>query len=321
MSRCNQGSNSQRGVGWCVSCPYFLNTPASVTTLAGRPVNLTCGVRNIGQGQQVSWIRWRDLHVLTTGNFTYTSDTRFKALHLLGSPFWTLQVETPRVEDSGDYKCQVSTQPMISRLFTLNVVVARAVIEGDGQVYMKAGSDIKVRCVVRGMMRPHTPVIWYHTLPAPSTSHDIEHKSRTECINKGGRGGVQVITDKRAGTSWLLVTHVTWKDAGNYTCAPALVTPASVTIHVLDEEAPAAMQHDVQPSVGNCPGCHVQVPSLGMLAVLLMPCLTLGQEYIGDTERVMKNKESVGTCLAVCSVFIVTVHWNTRQVLIYFPQL
>lgn len=33
---------------------------------------------------QVSWIRQRDLHILTVGIFTYTSDDRFKVGSILG---------------------------------------------------------------------------------------------------------------------------------------------------------------------------------------------------------------------------------------------
>lgn len=60
--------------------------------------------------------------MLTTGNFTYTTDKRFRALHLPGSPFWSLQIRNPTVADSGVYECQVSTQPKISRRFRLKVV-------------------------------------------------------------------------------------------------------------------------------------------------------------------------------------------------------
>ncbi|MPD03128.1 hypothetical protein E2C01_098751 [Portunus trituberculatus] len=70
----------------------------------------------------VSWIRRKDLHVLTTGNFTYTTDTRFRALHLPGSPFWSLEVDRPAITDSGVYECQVSTQPKIFRRFKLSVL-------------------------------------------------------------------------------------------------------------------------------------------------------------------------------------------------------
>ncbi|XP_069166034.1 uncharacterized protein [Procambarus clarkii] len=248
----------------CLTCPYFLNTTTHVTTSLGVPANLTCGVRNLVD-RKVSWIRRRDLHVLTTGAFTYTTDVRFRALHLVGSPYWTLQVDDPLVTDSGVYECQVSTQPKIFRRFTLNVVVPSAEIQGTHQMFMKAGSDINITCIVTGNVRG-SHVTWYHALPRQSKSAVLEE------INAGGRGGVQLVTDKHAGTSWLLVTHATWRDAGNYTCAPANARPASVAIHVLDEEAPAAMQHDLQASHGapTCPSHALHVLLVGVH--LLLAC-------------------------------------------------
>lgn len=41
---------------------------------------------------QVSWIRRRDLHVLTSGVHTFASDQRFLALHAERSENWTLQI-------------------------------------------------------------------------------------------------------------------------------------------------------------------------------------------------------------------------------------
>jgi len=35
----------------CVYCPYFSNTSSVVKTSVGIPVNLTCGVRNLGESQ------------------------------------------------------------------------------------------------------------------------------------------------------------------------------------------------------------------------------------------------------------------------------
>ncbi|XP_050719507.1 uncharacterized protein LOC127000131 [Eriocheir sinensis] len=188
----------------------------------------------------VSWIRRKDLHVLTTGNFTYTTDTRFRALHLPGSPFWSLEVDRPAITDSGLYECQVSTQPKIFRRFRLSVVVPSARITGSREIFMKAGSDINITCVVKGAIRG-APVTWYHVLPRDPPKEELVE------INAGGRGGVQLVTDKNSGTSWLLLTHATWRDAGNYTCAPVHATPASVSVHVLDE-APAELQNDPQPS-------------------------------------------------------------------------
>lgn len=71
---------------------------------------------------QVTWLRKRDAHVLTSGLFSYTNDQRFTALHAEGSPDWVLKITYPQTRDSGIYECQVSTEPKISKFYTLNVV-------------------------------------------------------------------------------------------------------------------------------------------------------------------------------------------------------
>lgn len=56
---------------------------------------------------QVSWVRHRDIHLLTVGRYTYTSDQRFKAIHHAHSEDWILQIKYPQHRDSGIYECQV----------------------------------------------------------------------------------------------------------------------------------------------------------------------------------------------------------------------
>ena len=70
---------------------------------------------------QVSWVRKRDLHILTVGTFTYTNDQRFQALHVPGTQDWTLKLLSPTQADSGVYECHVSTNPKMSREFQLDV--------------------------------------------------------------------------------------------------------------------------------------------------------------------------------------------------------
>ena len=50
---------------------------------------------------QVSWIRHGDTHLLTTGMFRYTSDTRFSALHKPSSENWVLELRNTSREDQG----------------------------------------------------------------------------------------------------------------------------------------------------------------------------------------------------------------------------
>lgn len=71
---------------------------------------------------QVSWIRHRDIHILTVGSYTYTSDQRFQATHHQDTDDWTLQIKWAQKRDAGMYECQISTQPVRSYFVRLNVV-------------------------------------------------------------------------------------------------------------------------------------------------------------------------------------------------------
>lgn len=92
---------------------------------------------------QVSWVRHRDIHLLTVGRYTYTSDQRFRALHHPHSEDWMLQIKYPQHRDSGMfhkhtayilvivmlnelnlgiYECQVSTSTPMSHHIHLNVI-------------------------------------------------------------------------------------------------------------------------------------------------------------------------------------------------------
>lgn len=57
---------------------------------------------------QISWIRRRDWHILSSGSQLYTNDERFAILHTAGSNVWTLQIKFVQRRDSGMYECQVS---------------------------------------------------------------------------------------------------------------------------------------------------------------------------------------------------------------------
>ncbi|KAG0418684.1 hypothetical protein HPB47_004658, partial [Ixodes persulcatus] len=66
--------------------------------------------------------RRRDLHILTVGTCTYTSDQRFHSIHLESSEDWTLEVRYTQKWDGDVYKCQVSTEPKMSLNISLAVV-------------------------------------------------------------------------------------------------------------------------------------------------------------------------------------------------------
>lgn len=56
---------------------------------------------------QVSWVRHRDIHLLTVGRYTYTSDQRFEALHSPHTEEWTLRIRYAQRKDSGIYEVRI----------------------------------------------------------------------------------------------------------------------------------------------------------------------------------------------------------------------
>ncbi|XP_059218671.1 protein sidekick-1 isoform X2 [Stomoxys calcitrans] len=210
------------------SQPYFDNSSRrEVTSIVGQAALLQCRVRNLGD-RAVSWIRKRDLHILTVGILTYTNDQRFQSLHTEGSDEWTLRISSPQPRDSGTYECQVSTEPKISQGFRLNVVVSRAKILGNPELFIKSGSDINLTCLAMQSPIPPSFIYWY---------------KGKRLMNYSQRGGISVITERTTRTSKLLISKATPTDSGNYTCSPSSSDSASVVVHVINGEHPAAMQH------------------------------------------------------------------------------
>uniref|UniRef100_A0A182UKL6 Ig-like domain-containing protein n=2 Tax=gambiae species complex TaxID=44542 RepID=A0A182UKL6_9DIPT len=183
---------------------------------------------------QVSWVRHRDIHLLTVGRYTYTSDQRFRAIHHPHTEDWSLQIKYPQHRDSGIYECQISTTPHMSHFVHLNVIEPSTEIIGAPDLYIESGSTINLTCVVKDSPEPPAYIFWNHN------NAIISYDSP--------RGGVSVITEKGdTTTSFLLIQNARPSDSGQYTCNPSNAKSKSVTVHVLNGEYPAAMQRAGQP--------------------------------------------------------------------------
>ncbi|XP_053594948.1 lachesin-like isoform X3 [Microplitis mediator] len=206
----------------------------NVTAIVGQRAALSCHVKNPGN-RTISWMRMKDIHILTSSLVTYTGDARFSVKHPEGSDEWRLIIDYVQPRDAGLYECQVNTEPKLKMAFALRVEAAQATILGAEDVYVKKGSTISLTCKVNVQSTPPSSVTWHHgsavvDFDSPSVHH---------------RGGVSLETEKTESgtTSKLLVTQARSTDSGNYTCIPSNANPASVMVHVLNGEHPAAMQH------------------------------------------------------------------------------
>lgn len=140
---------------------FDATTPRNVTALVGKSAYLSCRVRNLGN-RTVSWIRHRDLHILTVGGYTYTSDQRFQATHSAPADDWTLHIKWAQQRDAGVYECQVSTQPVRSFFVALHVVVPSARILGAPDLHVDKGSTINLTCLIQFSPEPPAYIFWYH---------------------------------------------------------------------------------------------------------------------------------------------------------------
>jgi len=104
------------------SVPEFDNMQLqNVSALVGKTAFLTCVVRNLKPTQRVSWVRHRDVHILTAGEQTFTSDQRFSAKHNSDDE-WVLVIKYIQERDAGIYECQIPTQPPQSYPIKLNII-------------------------------------------------------------------------------------------------------------------------------------------------------------------------------------------------------
>ncbi|XP_058803751.1 hemicentin-2-like [Phymastichus coffea] len=215
--------------------PHFDDASArNVTVVVGQSAELSCHVKQPAD-RTVSWMRQRDLHILTSSVHTYTGDARFSARNPEGTDEWRLRIGQVQSRDAGVYECQINTEPKLSLAFALRVEAAQATIREPADVYAKEGSTISLSCAVNVRSSPPSSVAW--------------HRGSAVLDFDSARGGISLETEQtEAGTtSKLLLTRARLDDSGNYSCVPSNAKPASVAVHVLDgrssgSSAPAVRQ-------------------------------------------------------------------------------
>ncbi|KAM8716878.1 hypothetical protein ACLKA7_003707 [Drosophila subpalustris] len=224
--------------------PVFdFGMPRNITARTGHTAAINCRVDNL-RDKSVSWIRKRDLHILTAGILTYTSDERFKVVRTADSKDWTLHVKYAQPRDSGIYECQVNTEPKISMAFRLNVIVtppdAKAIIAGPTDLYVKQGSVITLTCHVKqpaSAVQDIGPIYWYRGpyILTPFVAHPNDAAIDLQRISMESTLAEKLQSRLRIANAQLL-------DTGNYTCMPTTAEAASVVVNVINDESPAAMQ-------------------------------------------------------------------------------
>lgn len=199
--------------------------PTNVTVKLGATAKLPCMVRQLG-GHSVVWIRSRDLHVLTVGRFTFTSDQRVQVNQERNTDDWTMTIRYASLRDAGAYTCEVSTDPRISWVIHLNVIVPKAEITGAPEVFIKAGSTLTLTCVISSSMESPTLFYWYKG----------DQLLRLASSLSGMTIESEMLPDQTT-VSRLSIAQAQRSHSDNYTCSPSASDSASVEVHVLNGES------------------------------------------------------------------------------------
>jgi len=187
-------------------------------------------VHNLGNST-VSWVRNADKHILFIGADRFVRENRYELIPSRHGR-WTLKLRYVSAADAGKYECQVSTQPKMSKTYSLNVVVPSVKILGDHEVHANSGSSVTVRCLISNVLSAPSYVFWHH-----GDKRLLDERDAVSIVT-------QRVVGEGAAVSTLTLLNPTPERAGVYTCRPEHLEPAYVRLHIVQVEKPAAIQHE-----------------------------------------------------------------------------
>ncbi|KAJ8673794.1 hypothetical protein QAD02_005056 [Eretmocerus hayati] len=137
--------------------PEFLAPLENHTVIQGRDAVFTCVVNHL-QSYKVAWIKSDSRAILAIHTHLVAHNPRLAVTHN-GHNAWKLMISNVQLNDSGTYMCQVNTEPMLSLMGHMDVVVPPDIIDNtsDGLVAHEGG-NIRLRCDATGLPEPN--VTW-----------------------------------------------------------------------------------------------------------------------------------------------------------------
>ncbi|XP_069180524.1 inactive tyrosine-protein kinase 7-like isoform X2 [Procambarus clarkii] len=238
--------------------PYYPSPqPLNITVHQDTVAYLPCTVNQLGD-KSVSWVRQRDADILTVDRYTFVRDERLTVHFTPDTGTWTLVIKYVQERDAGTYECQISTEPKMSLLVHLNVIVPQVEVSGAADKYVRSGSTARLECKVSSAVQLPDYIFWYHSGERLLEYDNPRVKFRVS--RRGGQGSEMSVT------STLVISSARPSDAGNYTCLPSNLHPATTLLHVLNDEHPAAM-HTGGAKTTEPP------PSWGVLLVVVLSIL------------------------------------------------
>ncbi|XP_046746079.1 lachesin-like isoform X1 [Diprion similis] len=135
--------------------PRFAEPIPNVTVALGRDANLPCIVENLGQ-HRVAWIHIDRQMIVTVHRHVITKIPRFSVSYD-NQKTYLLHVSGVQQQDRGYYMCQVNTNPMISQVGYLQVIVPPNILDSmstQSTVAVRENQNITLTCKADGFPTP-----------------------------------------------------------------------------------------------------------------------------------------------------------------------
>ncbi|XP_044581728.1 opioid-binding protein/cell adhesion molecule homolog isoform X2 [Cotesia glomerata] len=138
-----------------VEVPTFVLPISNVTVPVGREAVLTCTVDDLSN-YKVAWLQVNTQTILTIAIHVITKNHRIAVTHS-DHRIWYLHIRDVRESDQGDYMCQINTDPMISQVGQLKVVVPPDILDypTSTDMVVREGSNVTLRCAASGSPQPN----------------------------------------------------------------------------------------------------------------------------------------------------------------------
>ncbi|XP_065335204.1 lachesin-like isoform X2 [Cloeon dipterum] len=196
--------------------PRFAEPIPNVTVALGRDASLPCVVEHLGT-YKVAWIHIDRQMILTIHRHVIARLPRF-SVSFDNQKTWLLHVSGVQQEDRGYYMCQVNTNPMISQVGYLQVVVPPNILDEESTqsaVAVRENQNITLTCKADGF--PSPKIMWRR-----EDGQGITIDRRKKAVSVNVYDGEQ-----------LNLTRISRTEMGAYLCIATNGVPPSVSKRII----------------------------------------------------------------------------------------
>ncbi|UYV78478.1 hypothetical protein LAZ67_16001654 [Cordylochernes scorpioides] len=170
---------------------------------------------------QVAWIKIDTQTLLAIHTHAITRDSRIRVSHS-NNRQWYLHISNVQVEDQGYYMCQINTEPMVSQLGFIEVMVPPRILENltSSDTTVEERARVSMRCRADGY-------------PTPTISWRREDSRQIHVTTPAGDVQTAMCAVSRVEGDYLNMSQVMREDMGAYLCIASNGIPPSVSKRIL----------------------------------------------------------------------------------------